>query len=104
MENFGISPKSFALIVEVLKRYNEVESAIIFGSRAKGNFQNGSDIDIALVGKNVTSEIVFDITSILNERIPIPYRVDVVNYNSITSNELKEHIDKVGKEFYRKGC
>lgn len=104
MENFGISPKSFALIVEVLKRYNEVESAIIFGSRAKGNFQNGSDIDIALVGKTLTSEIVFDITSILNERIPIPYRVDVVNYNSITSNELKEHIDRVGKEFYRKGC
>lgn len=104
MENFGISPKSFALIVEVLKRFNEVESAIIFGSRAKGNFQNGCDIDIALVGKNLTSEIVFEITGILNERLPIPYHVDVVNYNSIASHELKEHIDRVGKEFYRKGC
>lgn len=102
METFGISDKSYRLIIDVLKRFDEVDSAVIFGSRAKGNYRNGSDIDLALKGDRLTSKIILDISGILNEQLPIPYHVDVVNYNSINVPELKEHIDRVGKEFYRK--
>jgi predicted nucleotidyltransferase len=104
METFGISKKSYLLIVDVLKSYPEVEAAIIFGSRAKGNYKNGSDIDLALIGESLNSKVILDIAGILNEGISIPYHVDVVNYHSISTQELKEHIDRVGKEFYRKGC
>lgn len=104
METFGISEKSYLLIIDVLKSFPEVEAAIIFGSRAKGNYKNGSDIDLALIGESLNSKTILDIAGILNEGIPIPYHVDVVNYHSISTHELKEHIDRVGKEFYRKGC
>ena len=104
METFGISEKSYLLIIDVLKSYPEVETAIIFGSRAKGNYKNGSDIDLALIGESLNSKIILYIAGILNEGIPIPYHVDVVNYHSISTPELKEHIDRVGKEFYKKGC
>ena len=104
METFGISEKSYLLIIDVLKSYPEVETAIIFGSRAKGNYKKGSDIDLALIGESLNSKIILDIAGILNEGIPIPYHVDVVNYHSISTPELKEHIDRVGKEFYKKGC
>ncbi|MEW5845474.1 MAG: nucleotidyltransferase domain-containing protein [Bacteroidota bacterium] len=53
METFGISEKSYLLIIDVLKSYPEVEAAIIFGSRAKGNYKNGSDIDLALIGESL---------------------------------------------------
>jgi len=104
METFGISEKSYLLIIDVLKSFPEVEAAIIFGSRAKGNYKNGSDIDLALIGESLNSKTILDIAGILNEGIPIPYHVDVVNYHSISTPELKEHIDRVGKEFYKKGC
>lgn len=29
---------------------------MLYGSRAKGNYKNGSDIDLALVGKNINIE------------------------------------------------
>ncbi len=102
METFGISEKSFRLIIDVLKRFDEVDSVVIFGSRAKGNYRNGSDIDLALKGDRITPKIILDISGILNEQLPIPYHVDVVNYNCINVPELKEHIDRIGKEFYRK--
>lgn len=102
METFGIPNKSYGLIIDVLKRFDEVDTAIIFGSRAKGNYRNGSDIDLALKGERLTPKIILDISCILNEQLPIPYHVDVVNYNNITIPELKEHIDRVGKVFYRR--
>ena len=41
-------------IVSSIRGFDEIKRAILFGSRAKGNFKAGSDIDIAIVGEEVT--------------------------------------------------
>lgn len=100
MNRFGISEKSFQLITSVLAAYPVVEKAIVFGSRAKGNFKPGSDIDLAIMGSHCTDDMAMRLNGILNEEIPIPYHVDLICYNTLVHAELKDHIDRVGLVFY----
>ncbi len=100
--SFGIYDKSFNLIRESLAEFPEIEKAIIFGSRAMGNHKKGSDIDIAICGENVNHNITSRLNGKLNEELPIPYFVDVVNYNLINLEELKEHIENNGKIIYER--
>lgn len=98
----GLIEDDLQNVVSVLVQFPEVELASIFGSRAKGNYKNGSDVDIALKGKQLTFMIAARINSILNEETSMPYKFDVLNYETITNNELKEHIDRVGIVIYNK--
>lgn len=50
MSHIGITDKSFHLLINTFSSYPEVEQVIIFGSRAKGNFKKGSDIDLTIKG------------------------------------------------------
>lgn len=97
---FGLSRNDINEIIALLHQYEEVEQAFIFGSRAKGNFRTGSDVDIALKGKDLTFETVNQISSMLNEETLMPYRFDVINYHTISNQDLIEHIDRVGKLLY----
>jgi predicted nucleotidyltransferase len=47
---FGLKESVIRKICSVLARYPQVEKAILYGSRAKGNYKNGSDIDLTLRG------------------------------------------------------
>ena len=98
----GLVEGDLQSVVSVLIQFPEVELASVFGSRAKGNYKNGSDLDIAIKGKQLSFMIVARINSILNEETSMPYRFDVLNYETITNNELKEHIDRVGLVIYNK--
>lgn len=83
-----------------LSRFPALEEAIVFGSRAKGNYRQGSDVDLALKGKEITYAITAQISDLLNEETRMPYRFDVINYHSITEPALLEHIDRVGVCIY----
>lgn len=99
--NFGLTVKQVDQIIQILRLFPVVERAVIFGSRAKGTEKKGSDIDIALFGTNLE----FFITRIsyqLNEELLLPFFFDVIDYGSINHQELKEHINRVGIEFYKK--
>lgn len=93
----GLSEKHLQLIVEVLKQAN-IDRAVVFGSRAKGNWRENSDIDIAVFGAGVN---VGSLAAQLDE-LPMPYKFDIVDYNSINSCALRQHIDRVGIELYKK--
>ncbi len=93
----GLSEKHFQLIVETLKQ-TDIDRAVVFGSRAKGNWRENSDIDIAVFGEGVN---VGSLVAQLDE-LPMPYKFDIVDYNSINSCALREHIDRVGIEIYTK--
>ncbi|MCW0484384.1 nucleotidyltransferase domain-containing protein [Gaoshiqia sediminis] len=47
---FGLSETTISLLCSVFENYPEIEEVIIYGSRAKGNYREGSDIDITLKG------------------------------------------------------
>jgi len=97
---FGVPDKSLKLIVDLIGSYTEVEMAMVFGSRAMGNFKNGSDVDIALFGSEVTTKIAIDISASLNEKLPLPYHFDAIGYSSNQEESLKKHIDDFGKIMY----
>lgn len=99
---FGISENSLALILESLAQWREIEGASIFGSRAMGNYKNGSDIDLVVYGIDVTEEIINKLSVQLNEELPIPYYFDIVHYESLTTTSLKAHIDTYAKTFYKR--
>lgn len=100
--DFGLKPGDLEMICRVLEKQPAIEQALIFGSRAKGNYKTSSDVDIALKGKKLTTQILTDINFYLNEEIPLPYHFDILNYHTIKEPALIEHIDRVGIVFYNK--
>ena len=100
MNDYGISERSFQLLLKTFEGFPEIDQVLLFGSRAKGNYRTGSDIDLAVKGKKVGPALIFRLKSTFNERLPIPYEVDVVGYEDLNHESLKEHIDRVGKVIY----
>ncbi len=97
---FGLKDADISTIQSVLQQFPEVQSALIFGSRAKGNYRRGSDVDIAVKGEALSYRIILSITAELNEETLLPYHFDVLNYHTIDNQNLVDHIDRVGKIFY----
>ena len=96
---FGLKDSDLVIIREVLKGFPEIEEAVLYGSRAKGNHKTGSDVDLALKGSD-TARAVTSIWGILNDESPLPYFFDVLSYEQISNPDLKEHIDRVGISIY----
>lgn len=96
----GLRASDLELIAQAANRQPEIEQLILFGSRAKGNYRKGSDVDLAVQGEGVTYESVTKLAVQLNEILPLPYMFDVLDYNTLAEPALKEHIDRVGIEIY----
>ena len=96
----GLLEKDLEYIREAISKYRQIEKVILFGSRAMGNYKNGSDVDLALVGDKLTRSVVQELSEALNEEYPLPYFFDVLDYGEIKNTELKEHIDNFGKCIY----
>lgn len=99
--SYGLLEKDVEDISSVIAQFPQIEQAIIFGSRAKGNFKPGSDVDIAIKGTGINHEIVSGLSFILNEDLPLPYFFDIVHYEKISEPKLIQHIDRVGKVFFQ---
>lgn len=67
-----------------------------------GNYKNGSDVDIVVLGELISNNTILKLNDYLNEIYPLPYFFDIINYNSITNENLKKHIDIEGKIIYTK--
>ncbi|MCL1944922.1 MAG: nucleotidyltransferase domain-containing protein [Firmicutes bacterium] len=100
MNSIGISKHAFCTIVDIISQFDCVNSAKVFGSRAKGNYKKYSDIDICLFGK-ISSIDIGRINSLLDD-CSIIYICDVLAYDTISNQELKDHIDRVGITIYNK--
>lgn len=100
--SFGLSEADIEYIVGVIAKYKEIKKAVIFGSRAKGNYKAGSDIDIAIYGEDITIDTISSLHSLLEDESPLPYLFDIVDYTHLVHKELKEHIDRVGIVIYER--
>ena len=99
---FGLQESDIISIKYALENYPEIKEAYIFGSRAKGNYRKGSDVDIAVKGNNISFSDILTIAGYLNEDTFMPYHFDVLDYDSIQNQQLTEHIDRAGILFYKK--
>lgn len=96
---FGLSQQTISLLHSAFSKFPAIEKVKIFGSRAMGNFKPGSDIDLAIFAKTLSYNDLLDIELAI-EDLELLYKVDLLDYNKIDHQELKDHIDKVGKVFY----
>ncbi|MCL2792946.1 MAG: nucleotidyltransferase domain-containing protein [Spirochaetaceae bacterium] len=91
---YGISQNALEKIKAILFSVQGVESVILYGSRAKGNYKEGSDIDLTVKG-NLTFEDLVKM-SVSLEDLNLPWKIDLSLYSQIKNENLLEHIDRVG--------
>ena len=95
---FGLAEPVIAKIQAVFARFPEVQRAILYGSRAKGNFKPGSDIDLTLHGESLSQRVLNQIAADLDDLL-LPYTFDLSIFDHIENAKLREHIERVGKLF-----
>ena len=86
------------MVRAVFRRHPEVKSATLFGSRAKGTHDEGSDVDLVVTG-DVEPLRAESIAAELDE-LPLPYRFEVQPLEHIDYRPLLEHIQRVGIPIY----
>jgi predicted nucleotidyltransferase len=99
--NSGLSAATIAAIHGVLAQHPRVVKALLYGSRAKGNYKIGSDIDLTLFGEGLEYSEMMDIAMELDDLL-LPYMIDLSIFEKLDHAELKEHIERVGQLFYEK--
>ena len=102
-KNINLPQKTIRQLIEIFSAYPEIEKVIVFGSRAMGNEKPGSDIDLAISGLNVTSELVGKIHNYLEEETLFPYFFDCLHFKTLTNPDLRNHILEYGKILYHRG-
>ena len=98
---YGLKDFHIKKIQAVFANYKCIEKAMLYGSRAKGNYQNGSDIDITLVGENLDLSTLFKIENEIDDLL-LPYKTDISIFHQIENPDLVDHINRVGKVIYEK--
>lgn len=101
MPAFGLPDKTITTIRQIFVEFPAVEKAILYGSRAKGNYKHGSDIDLTLVGDMLDINSLGRIAERLDES-SIPYQVDLSIFDQLRHAGLREHIERVGVVFYER--
>lgn len=99
--SFGLTEITIQKIQSVLSLFPEIEEAILYGSRAKGNYKNGSDIDLTFKGPLLNHKLVNQISLKLDD-LDLPYTFDLSDYDKIENTNLVEHIQRVGVVFYKR--
>lgn len=98
---FGLTIETYNMICKVFESYSKIEKVIIYGSRALGTFKPGSDIDLCLVGEEISDDIVSSLKTETDE-LNTPYFFDISVYHVISSTHLVNHIDTYGLIFFSK--
>lgn len=100
LNKFGLTERDFLTIETIFKKHPKVTHVIIFGSRAKGNYKLGSDIDLAIMNKGIDTAELAKIKNDFSES-SLPYMVDLVLYDKLTTPEFIEHINRIGYLFIK---
>jgi uncharacterized protein len=98
---FGLPITAVEKIRGVFANWPQIEKVILYGSRAKGNFKNGSDIDLTMLGAGLDLCTLLKVDDELDELL-LPWMIDLSIYDQINNVALREHIERVGKIFYEK--
>ncbi|HIJ81860.1 MAG TPA: nucleotidyltransferase domain-containing protein [Desulfuromonadales bacterium] len=99
---FGLSGSTIDKICSVFARHPEIEQAILYGSRVKGNFKSGSDIDLTLRGGPDLTQVVLYVTIQELDDLMLPYTIDISLFQTLNDHDLMEHIQRVGVVVYER--
>jgi type I restriction enzyme S subunit len=96
---YGLDDATIQKIQDVFAAFPQVDKVILYGSRAKGNYKPGSDIDFTLKGENLALSVISRIGLMLDDLL-LPYTFDLSVFSHIRNTDLIDHIDRAGIEFY----
>ena len=96
---FGLSDTVIKELQDVFRRHANIERVLIFGSRSKGNYRAGSDIDLAVIGKDIDYNLLLSILCEIDD-LDLLYTVDLLDYQKKKGTPIGDHIDRVGQVFY----
>lgn len=96
---FGLPDNVIKGISEVFSKDERIQKVIIYGSRAKGNYKEGSDIDLTIIGTELTTTDLLRLENELDDLL-LPYKIDLSLFHQIENVGLQSHINRVGVVFY----
>lgn len=97
----GLKTSDIEKIQSIFNSYSEVQKVILYGSRAKGNFKAFSDVDLTLVGAELSLTIQQKIENEIDDLL-LPYKFDISIFEKIQNIEMVDHIKRVGKIFFER--
>lgn len=101
MPSFGLPAATLDKLSSIFAQHSVIQTVLIYGSRAKGNYRTGSDIDLTIKGDEISFAELMQIEDQIDD-LMLPYTVDLSQYCQIANRELIAHIDRVGVEIYSK--
>ncbi|NOX08447.1 MAG: nucleotidyltransferase domain-containing protein [Gammaproteobacteria bacterium] len=102
LQSTGLSVETIKKIQQVFSGYPEIDQVFLYGSRAKGDYRNGSDIDLTIMGDLLSQSQLTRIENDLDDLL-LPYKIDLCLYLTIENQDLVDHIQRVGILFFKPG-
>ena len=96
---FGLSDTVIRELQDVFRRHTNIKKVLIFGSRSKENYREGSDIDLAVIGDNIDYNQLLTILCEIDD-LELLYSIDLLDYNKKVGTPIGDHINRVGQVFY----
>lgn len=97
---FGLKPEILQQLATIFQAYRIIDSVVLYGSRAKGTYHAGSDIDLTIKGDSITDSLIGKIEEEIDDLL-LPYSFDISSWQQIDNPALREHIKRVGVVIYQ---
>jgi predicted nucleotidyltransferase len=98
---YGLKEEVISKLKLIFSKYENIDKVIIYGSRAMGNYRNGSDIDLCFFGEDLSLDTLYKIEDDIEDLL-LPYLFDMSIYSHLDNTGLIDHINRVGIEFYKR--
>ena len=101
LESSGLPSETIKKIQQIFECCLNIDIVCLYGSRAKGNYRHGSDIDLTIMGEKLSSSQLLKVEIELDDLL-LPYKIDLSLFRKIQNKDLVDHIQRVGIDFYRR--
>jgi len=102
LNKFGLREKDMQYMLQLFKQIPAIEKVILYGSRSTGNFEKGSDVDLAVIGEEVRFSDVAHLHHVLENESPTLLWFDVLHFDILSNEKLKKNIIDEGTVIYEK--
>lgn len=98
---YGLKDDELNALEDMFASNRRIERVILYGSRAKGNYKPFSDVDITLVGPDLSRNDISTLYAAIDESL-LPYKFDISLFSSLKNEDLIEHIARRGIVIYQR--
>lgn len=99
--SYGLEDTDVKKITDTFLLFPCIQQVALYGSRAKGSYKKGSDIDLCLFGRDLDLPLLYKVEQALDDLF-LPYSFDLSIYSHLENQELTNHINRVGIPIYKK--